>query len=340
MKKIRACIVGATGYGGRETIKMFLRHPHVEIASVAADDSFIGTKISDSFQDLRGLVDLTCQKADTATLAQSCDVAMLGTPHGIAMKMAPVFLKAGVKVIDFSADFRIQNTKVFEAFYGMPQSAPDLLAKAVYGLPELNADEVKKADLLSNPGCFPTSVILGLAPLLKKGLTEPHAFSVSITGTSGAGRKAALSMLHAELEGTIRPYRIGKHQHTPEMEQELSALAGEKFTLNFVPELGGFSRGIISTLNIRLKAKKSVDELIDLYKQFYAGKRFIRVYDKGQYPELRNVIHTNFCDIGVYCEGTDCLIFSAIDNLLKGQAGQAVQNMNLMFGFDEAAGLP
>jgi len=339
MKKIRVSIIGATGYGGRETIKMFLRHPHVEISKVAADDTFIGTRISDAFQDLRGLADFTCEKADPEALAKSCDAVMLGTPHGLAMAMAPVFLKHGVKVVDYSADFRIQDSKVFEAFYGIPQKAPDLLKKAVYGLPELYRDAVKKADLLSNPGCFPTSVILGLAPLLKNGLAEPRALSVSITGTSGAGRKAQLGMLHAETEGTVRPYRIGKHQHTPEMEQELGRITGAPFKLQFVPQLGGFSRGILSTLNIRLKKKSSTNELIELYNKFYAGERFVRIYDKGQVPELRNVVHTNFCDIGLYCDGTDCLVFSAIDNLLKGQAGQAVQNLNLMFGFDEAEGI-
>jgi N-acetyl-gamma-glutamyl-phosphate reductase len=264
---------------------------------------------------------------------------MLGIPHGFAMQIAPVFLKNGVKVVDYSADFRIQDTQVFETHYGMPQKAPELLKTAVYGLPELYRAGIKKASLLSNPGCFPTSVILGLAPLLKNGLAEAHALSVSITGTSGAGRKAQLGMLQAETEGTVRPYRIGQHQHTPEMEQELTRLAGTPFHLQFVPQVGGFARGILSTLNIRLSSPQTSDALIDLYKQFYRGERFVRIYDKGRYPELRNVIHTNFCDIGLYCDGTDCLVFSAIDNLWKGQAGQAVQNLNIMFGFDEAEGL-
>jgi len=339
MKKIRVSIIGATGYGGRETIKMFLRHPNVEISKVAADDTFIGTRISDTFQDLRGMTDLICEKSDAEALAKSCDAVMMGIPHGFAMQLAPIFLKQGVKVIDYSADFRIQDTKVFEAFYGMPQKAPDLLKKAVYGLPELYRDKVKKADLLSNPGCFPTSVILGLAPLLKNNLAEPRALSVSITGTSGGGRKAMLGFLQAETEGTVRPYRIGKHQHTPEMEQELALLCGKPFKLQFVPQLGCFSRGILSTLNIKLNSPSSTEALVDLYKKFYKGERFVRVYEKGQVPELKSVINTNFIDIGLFCEGTDCLVFSAIDNLWKGQAGQAVQNLNIMFGFDESAGL-
>ncbi|MGE5855248.1 MAG: N-acetyl-gamma-glutamyl-phosphate reductase [Syntrophaceae bacterium] len=339
MKKIRVAIIGATGYGGRETIKMFLRHPYVEISKVAADDTFIGTRISDTFPDLKGLVDLVCEKSDAGAIAKSCDAVMMGIPHGFAMALAPVFLKQGVKVIDYSADFRIQDVKVFEAFYNMPQKQPDLLKKAVYGLPELYREKVKKAELLSNPGCFPTSVILGLAPLLKKGLAEPRALSVSITGTSGAGRKAALAMLQAETEGTVRPYRIGAHQHTPEMEQELSILAGKPFKLQFVPQLGCFSRGILSTINIRLAGPSTTDDIVALYKSFYQGERFVRVYDKGRFPELKNVINTNFCDIGLYCEGTDCLVFSAVDNLWKGQAGQAVQNLNIMFGLDEASGL-
>jgi N-acetyl-gamma-glutamyl-phosphate reductase len=340
MKKIRVSILGATGYGGRETIKMFLRHPHIEISKVAADDTFIGTRISDTFPDLKGLVDLTCEKADAEVIAKSCDAVMMGIPHGFAMKLSPVFLKHGVKVVDYSADFRIQDSKVFEKFYNMPQSAPDLLKKAVYGLPELYREKVKKAELLSNPGCFPTSVILGLVPLLKNGLAaEPRALSVSITGTSGGGRKATLGFLQAETEGTVRPYRIGKHQHTPEMEQELSLLCGKPFKLQFVPQLGCFSRGILSTLNIKLKTANTTDALLDLYRNFYKGERFVRIFDNGQVPELRNVINTNFIDIGIFCEGTDCLVFSAIDNLWKGQAGQAVQNLNIMFGFEEHLGL-
>lgn len=339
MKKIKVALIGATGYGGRETIKMFLRHPQVEISKVAADDTFIGTRISDTFPELKGLADLTCEKSDAEAIAKSCDAVMMGIPHGFAMALAPVFLKHGVKVIDYSADFRIQDTEVFKAFYGLPQTQPELLKKAVYGLPELYREKVKKADLLSNPGCFPTTVILGLAPLLKNNLAEARALSVSITGTSGAGRKAQLGMLQTETEGTVRPYRIGKHQHTPEMEQELAVLAGKPFKLQFVPQVGCFSRGILSTINITLKDSRTTDDIVALYKNFYKGERFVRVYDKGQVPELKSVINTNFCDIGLFCEGKDCLVFSAVDNLWKGQAGQAVQNLNIMFGFEESLGL-
>jgi N-acetyl-gamma-glutamyl-phosphate reductase len=340
MKKIRVGIIGATGYGGRETIKLLVKHPAAEITLVSADDSFIGTRVQDTYPELSGVADLTCVKTEAEAFVKKCDVVMLATPNAVAMKLAPEFLRNNVKVIDYSGDFRLKDLKVYESAYGIKHASPELVPKADYGMPELYADKIKKATLISNPGCFPTSVILGLAPICARKLAHKRMVSVSITGTSGAGRKGALPLIQSEVENTVRPYKVGAHQHEPEINEILADVGGEPVSVTFVPELGPFSRGIQSTITLHLKAPEDAAKLVDLYRDFYKGQPFVRVLDKGRYPELKNVVHTNFCDIGIFSKPDNtCVVFSAVDNLVKGLSGQAAQNMNLMFGLDQATGI-
>lgn len=340
MKKIKVGVIGATGYGGREILKLLLKHPHAEIAMVSADDTFIDTKVTDTFPELTGLCDFICEKTDTAQFTKRCDLVMFATPNAIAMEMAPEFLRHKIKVIDYSGDFRLKNLSVYEKAYGIKHASPELIPKAIYGMPELYAEKIRKAELISNPGCFPTSIILGLAPLCRGGNMHKRIVSVSITGTSGAGRKGAIGLIYSEVEGTIRPYKVGVHQHEPEINEILSDVAGSEIGVTFVPQLGPFSRGIMSTITVHLKKPESADSLLDQYMDFYKGQPFVRIMAKDKYPELKNVVNTNFCDIGLFAkkDGT-CIIFSTIDNLLKGLSGQAMQNMNLMYGLDQTVGI-
>lgn len=340
MEKIKVGIIGATGYGGRETIRLLLKHPQVEIPMVSADDSFIGTKITDTFPEFLGMTELVCEQTDPAVFCKKCDIVLLATPNAVAMELTPTFLDNGLKVIDYSGDFRIKDLAAYEKAYSIKHKCPKLLKKTVYGMPELYADEIKGADLISNPGCYPTSIILALAPLCIEHTFPKRAVAVSITGTSGAGRKGLVDFIYSEIEGTIKPYKVGVHQHEPEINEKLSFAQGSPVEVTFAPQVGPFSRGILSTITFRIKTGKTIDDLLGVYQHYYKDQPFIRLMDKGKFPELKNVVNTNYCDIGLFVkEDGTCIVFSAIDNLLKGLSGQAVQNMNLMFGLDETIGI-
>jgi len=339
---INAGIIGATGYGGRETIRILLKHPQVRISLLAADPSFTGKKIDDVFPEFRGRIDLTCRDVDVAEFAKKCDVVFLATPDGLAMKFAPGLLAGGAKVIDYAADFRFQDVELYQQYYPIKHTQQDLLKQAVYGLPEFNSQQISKASLIGNPGCFPTAVVLGAAPLFINSLIEDNFIIANcLTGASGAGRKANLAMILPELAGNVRPYKVATHRHQPEMIQTLQAIASCNVRVCFIPQLIPIDRGIIATVIARLAKGVSLEDLLNLYNQTYSQSPFVRIRPAGELPELKQVVGSNFCDIGLALAAEDrtVIVFSCIDNLLKGLAGQAVQNMNLMFGLPETTGL-
>jgi N-acetyl-gamma-glutamyl-phosphate reductase len=338
---LKVGIYGASGYTGQELLRILMRHPDVEIVALTSRKSK-GLPVSDIFPVFEGLTELRFIDASAQEVAELSDVVFLALPHGEAMTVAHVFLSAGKKVIDLSADFRLRNVDVFEAWYDR-HTAPSLINKAVYGLPELYRDAIKNAGLIANPGCYPTSAILGLAPLLRNKAIDPASIIIdSKSGVSGAGREPQIGSLFCEVEEGFKAYKIGQHRHGPEIEQELSVLAGCDVKVSFTPHLLPINRGILSTIYATLtKDEVSTADLIDLYRQFYKGEKFIRVYKSGAFPNVSSVRGSNYCDIGISVEKRTgrVIIISAIDNLVKGAAGQAVQCLNIMHGFREDAGL-
>lgn len=337
---LRIGIVGASGYTGEELARIITTHPGVEL-TVATSRQFAGQKISEVFPNLRGLVDITLENVALDELADRADLFFTAVPHQTAMDIVPQLLAAGCKVVDLSADFRLSDAAIYEEWY-QAHSAPEVLAQAVYGLPELNREEIKSTSLVANPGCYPTSVILGTAPLLEAGLIDPATIIAdSKSGTSGAGRVALVGSLFCEVNDGFRAYKVGEHRHTPEIEQELGLLAGAPLTVSFTPHLLPISRGILSTVYAVLQKGVTAEQLAVAYEDFYRDEYFVRLCPAGTYPATQYVRGSNFCDIGfkVDLRTGRVVILSAIDNLVKGAAGQAVQNMNLMCGFPEGLGL-
>jgi N-acetyl-gamma-glutamyl-phosphate reductase len=337
---IRVGIYGGSGYTGLELMRILLRHPGVQVVGITSR-KFKGQSLSDTYPLFDGLTDITFIDASPGDLAGMADVIFMATPHGEAMAVAPAFIDAGKKVIDLSADFRFRDLIVFEKWYH-EHSAPELAKKAVYGIPELYRDEIRKARLVANPGCYPTSAILGLAPLLREKIIDPATIIIdSKSGVSGAGRDPVIGSLFCEVDEGFKAYKVNEHRHSPEIEQELSALAGEEVKVSFTPHLLPITRGILSTMYASLKKTLSTGELIALYKQFYKEESFVRVLRKGMYPNVSSVKGTNFCHIGISADPRTnrVIVLSAIDNLVKGASGQAVQNMNLLCGFREDTAL-
>jgi N-acetyl-gamma-glutamyl-phosphate reductase len=335
MKKTKAAIVGASGYSGQELIRLLMRHPHVEITQFTSRQ-YVGKPVAEVFPRFRGQVDATFTEPDVARI--DADVVFLALPHGVAAEFAPELLQKGIKVLDLSADFRLKSASAYKEFYEHEHPVPDLLKQAVYGLPEIHREQIRNAKLVACPGCYPTSVILGIAPALKSGLVKSDGIIVnSLSGVSGAGRKIADEYLFTECNESARAYSVPKHRHLGEIEQELSSLAGTSVTISFTPHLIPLNRGIISTMYLSL-AKKAEDALA-MYGDFYKGEAFMRV--TPSLPDTKNVEATNFCDISVRVDPRTnrLIVVSAIDNLTKGAAGQAVQCLNLVCGYDEATGL-
>lgn len=330
---IKVSVIGATGYTGGELVKILLNHPNVKLISLYAKLDKPQIYIDDEFPFLKGKTHLPCYNFCPEKSLDPVDLVFLAVPHTVAIELAPKFLEKGIKVIDLSADFRLKDPLLYQKWYAKKHTQTSLLKEAVYGLPEIYSSKIKKARLIANPGCFPTSIILGLAPIIK--YTQGSIYIDSKTGTSGAGKKAALGLIFSECTNNIRPYKVLNHQHQPEIEQELSYIAGKKINICFVPELGPFDRGILTTIFAKLK--KTISTTI--YKEFYKKSPFIEILTEGIFPELKNVVNTNSCHIGIQTNGKDLVVITAIDNLLKGAAGQAVQNMNLMFGFPEETAL-
>ncbi len=335
---IKVGIVGGTGYTGVELLRLLARHPQVELAAITSRKE-AGMKVADMFPNLRGRVGLAFTTPEEAGL-EKCDVVFFATPNGVAMQQTRTLLDAGVKVIDLAADFRIKDVKEWESWYKLEHACPDLIAEAVYGLPEVNREAIKKARLIANPGCYPTAAQLGFLPLIENGLVDTsHLVADCKSGVSGAGRKAETHILFAEAADNFKAYAVPGHRHLPEIRQGLSFAAGHTVGLTFVPHLTPLIRGIHATLYARLN-KTDVD-LQALYEKRYAGEPFVDVLPAGSHPETRSVRGANICRIALHRpQGGDVVVvLSVIDNLVKGAAGQAVQNMNLMFGFAETTAI-
>lgn len=337
---IRVGIVGASGYTGVELARLLCRHPEVEI-TVATSRQYAGQALSTVFPNLRTKVDIVCENLAVDELLGRADFFFAAVPHKTAMAIVPPMLAAGKKVVDLSADFRLADAAVYEEWY-QEHTAPELLATAVYGLPEIHRQRIKTTPLVANPGCYPTSVILALAPLLAHRLIDPATVIVdSKSGTSGAGRSAAVGTLYCEVADGFRAYKVGEHRHTPEIEQELGKLAGKPMVISFTPHLVPMSRGILSTCYAQTIGSVSQAEIDTLYRDYYRGEQFVRVCEAGTYPATQYVRGSNFCDLGFKVDPRTgrIVVVSAIDNIVKGAAGQAVQNMNLLCGFPEGMGL-
>ncbi len=338
---VKVAVVGATGYAGEELLKSLIRHPQIEITSLSAKIDK-PQKISQIFPDsLAAKVDLVCSEPDFSKIVPDCDLAFLALPHRVSMQVAPKFLKAGKKVIDLSADYRLKDAALYEQWYGARHQSPEYLTQAVYGLPEVYREKIKQAKLLANPGCYPTGAILGCLPLLRSGLAQKENIIVDAkSGLSGAGREKEAE-LFPRMQDNFCAYKVDTHQHAPEINQELSNFAGKKLEITFTPHLIPINRGILSTIYIPLKKTLSQEEAEKLYQDFYQQEPYVKVLSHGELPQLKDVAKTNFCHIGLKVSPAKkmAIVICAIDNLVKGASGQAVQNMNIMYGFKETEGL-
>lgn len=337
-------IVGGTGYTGVELLRLLLRHSQVQVRLLTSRTE-AGKRVADMFPNLRGHTDLEFSDLDIEQLKQ-CDVVFFATPHGVAMKHAEALVEAGTKVIDLAADFRLQDLTQFEKWYGMSHSCPELLKDSVYGLTELNREKIKQAQVIGNPGCYPTTVQLGLAPLLKaqENLIDPKNIIIDAkSGVSGAGRKADLGMIYSENADNFKAYGVAGHRHHPEIVEALENISGQKGQFDqllFLPHLVPMIRGMLSTIYVDLTEQGQQLDLQSLYENFYQNERFVDVMPPKSSPETRSVRGANELRIALYQpQPHKLIVLVAQDNLVKGAAGQAVQNMNIMFGFDEATGL-
>jgi N-acetyl-gamma-glutamyl-phosphate reductase len=338
--KIKVAVVGGTGYTGVELLRLLVMHPHVDITQVTSRAE-AGTAVADLYPNLRGYTQLHFVEPDIAQLA-GCDVVFFATPNGTAMHFARELLAAGVRVIDLAADFRLTDGREWQQWYGMEHACPELLADAVYGLPELNRERIRPARLVANPGCYPTAVQLGYMPLLEAGLVDTGALIADAkSGVSGAGRKASIDYLLSEVSESFQAYAVPGHRHLPEISQGLSRMSGTPVGLTFVPHLTPMIRGIHATLYATLNAAMDPADLQHLFEQRYGDEGFVDVLPAGSHPATRAVRGANVCRIAVHIprQGRQVVVLSVIDNLVKGAAGQAVQNMNIMFDIDEKAGL-
>ena len=339
-KKVKVGIVGGTGYTGVELLRLLANHPNADVVTVTSRGE-AGMPVAEMFPSLRGYIDIAFSTPASANLAD-CDIVFFATPHGVAMSQAPALLSSGTKVIDLAADFRLQDAAVFKEWYKMPHSCPEVLQEAVYGIPELNRDQIKTAKIIANPGCYPTTVLLGLMPLLEMGYIDFTApiIADSKSGVSGAGRKAEVSTLFSEASDNMKAYGLSGHRHHPEIDAQLKQLAGNDLQFIFVPHLIPMIRGMLSTIYIKLTGSAKNVDLQSLYEKRYVDEVFVDVLPKGLLPETRSVRGSNQLRIALQPQlGEYLTILVVQDNLVKGAAGQAVQNMNVMFGLDETAGL-
>lgn len=336
---LRVSIIGASGYSGLELTKLLLRHPQVHIDRLFANTS-AGRRVSDVYPWLGGRIDHIYDQY-SPDMACSSSLVFIALPSGEAMNLIPELVKRGKKIIDLGGDFRLREASAYERYYHRPHTAPELLETSIYGLPEWNREKILTASLLANPGCYPTGAVLPLLPLLKEQIILDDGIVVnSLSGVSGAGRSASTELSFVEVNESVKAYKVGQHQHIPEINQALRSVVKRPIAVTFVPHLVPLNRGIYTSIYATLARKVSAEDIQNVYGQFYEKSPFIRV-SPSAIPELKNVVHTNFVDIGFRVDeaGSRLMVFSAIDNLLKGAAGQAVQNMNLMSGFDEREGL-
>jgi N-acetyl-gamma-glutamyl-phosphate reductase len=334
-------IIGASGYTGGELIRILSLHPQVEIRAITSR-THEGKKLEEVFPSFSGWDGPVFGGSDSPEGVASCDLVFLAVPHSVAIQLAPPLLARGQKVIDLGADFRFRDYRIYEKWYKHEHSQPELTKNAVYGLPEIYRNQIREAKITGNPGCYPTSAILGIYPALKNGLIDPASIIIdSKSGVSGAGRKAELGYLYPELFGNFKAYGIPAHRHTPEIEQELGNINGQEIAVSFTPHLLPVARGILSTIHLKLRHKMTTAQVTEIYTGIYKGEPFVKVIPEPALPDLKGVVGTNGCHIGVRVdERTGSLIvISVIDNMVKGASGQAVQNMNLMSGFPETMGL-
>jgi N-acetyl-gamma-glutamyl-phosphate reductase len=338
---INVGIIGATGYAGELLIDILLRHPQARITSISAKiDKPKG--ISAIFPKLKNRLDLICKEPEFKEIIAKCDLVFLALPHTVSMKIVPQLLKANKKVIDLSADYRLKDIRIYEEFYQTKHQDKPNVKVAVYGLPEIYRNSIKNARLIANPGCYPTPAILALTPIIACNGIDPGSIIIDAkSGVTGAGRKVTEAFLFSEVNEDFKAYKVGVHQHVPEINQELAKLAGKKIKVNFVPHLLPVNRGILETIYIRKtpNSKLQTPNLLSLYKKFYKKEPFVRIMQEGCFPRLKDVAGTNFCNIAIKADSDTIIIISAIDNLMKGASGQAVQNMNIMYKFPEYMGL-
>jgi N-acetyl-gamma-glutamyl-phosphate reductase len=332
---IRVSIVGASGYTAAELFRILSVHGEVELAGAYALRN-AGRRVSEVHPNLKGIVDMVIEAADYDRIAGSSDVVFAAVPHKVPMTFVPRLLNSGVRVVDLSADYRFDDVSVYEKYYTKHES-PEV--RGVYGLPEIYREKIRRANLVANPGCFPTAAVLSLAPLVKERLIDlDHIVVDANTGTSGAGATPTEATHHPTIGASVRPYSVLSHRHAPEMDQELSKLAGRAVRVSFTPHLIPIVRGILSTAHVFLNRNLGREDLLEIYRKFYAGEPFVRILDV--LPEVNFVLGSNYCDIGLAVDGEGrAAVIAAIDNLVKGASGQAVQNMNIMFGLDESEGL-
>lgn len=338
---IRVAIVGSTGYGGVELIRLLHQHPKVEITSVLSSSS-AGTPITEGYPHLQGIREDVLDPIEIPTLKEKADIVFTATPSGVSTSLVPGFLEAGLKVIDLAGDFRLTSPEVYERWYKHKAPDPAYLQKAVYGLSEVFGEEVKGAQFVTNPGCYPTAALLGLIPALEAGWIDPDTLIIDgKSGVSGAGRGVSLAVHYAEVNESLKAYKVNKHQHIPEIEQVLSRIAGRTVVTTFTTHLVPMTRGILDTMYAKINGAYGEEDFIRMYREYYKNRPFVRVRDKGTWPATKEVWGSNYCDIGFSVDERTgrVTILSAIDNVMKGAAGQAVQNLNLMMGWDETLGL-
>lgn len=338
---IKVGIIGASGYTGAELVRILVRHPAAEVA-VLTSRSYAGKEMAEVFPHLTGFSDRVLETFDVEKVAAECDVVFTALPHGHAVPVARAVLERGKRLIDLGADFRFRDAAVYEAWYRVVHEAPALLQEAVYGLPEFYRERLRGASLVANPGCYPTATLLALVPLLRAGVIAPEGLIVDAkSGVSGAGRGLDLRTHYAEVNENVQAYNVGVHRHTPEIEQELAVAAGKDVRVSFTPHLVPQTRGILATVYANLKAPFSTGELLEVYRYFYQGEPFIQVLPEGVFPQTKSVAGSNCAHLGAVADPRTgrAVLLSAIDNLVKGASGQAVQNMNLLFGLPETTGL-
>ena len=338
---VRVFICGGSGYTGGELLRILSRHPEVDITGVTSQRS-AGKSLIELFPHLRICTNLVYEPLQKESILKKADLFFMALPHGESQAAVDYFFQQGKMVIDLSADYRLRDIGIYEHWYKVPHAFQATLKKAVYGLPEIYRNRIAKSRLVANPGCYPTGAILGLLPAVKNGLVDLSSLVIdSKSGTSGAGRKADISVAYCEVNEGFKAYAVGTHRHTPEIEQEISLIAGKDITVNFTPHLLPVNRGILTTIYARLEKQSTAETVVKVYRALYEGEPFVRILPYGLYPNIKNVSGTNYCDIGLKLnERTNTLIVvTAIDNLVKGASGQAVQDMNIMLGIEETSAL-
>jgi N-acetyl-gamma-glutamyl-phosphate reductase len=338
--KTRVGVIGATGYTGVELLRLLLLHPEVEVTALTSQ-KYAGTEIDQVFPSLAKYLPLKCEELSIDRISEKVDFIFTAVPHKTAMETVPLFFQKGKRVVDLSADFRLKDPAVYERWY-QKHSCPELLPESVYGLPELHREEIKNAKIVGNPGCYPTGALIGLIPLVKKRMIFYENIVVDAkSGVSGAGRDVVLGSLFCEVNEGVKAYNIFKHRHLPEIEGEVSQLAQKKITVTFVPHLIPMDRGILTTIYVSVPKQVKTEDMLNTFYECYQKEPFIRIYPKGKIPNTKDVRGSNYCDIGVVVNESDGrgVVVTAIDNLVKGASGEAVQNMNIMLGYPETMGL-